>query len=83
MSSGLVLVCVETPTAADMLKNKLLQDPQYARVGLSLGSDNTVNGSERFCFGRFDYFTKCDNCKKAIMEKRNQKNDSLVLSPGE
>jgi hypothetical protein len=32
---------------------------------------------------RFDYFTKCDNYHKAIMEKRNQQKDSLVLPPGE
>ncbi len=32
---------------------------------------------------RFDYFTKCDNCQKAIMEYRNQQKDSLVLPPGE
>jgi hypothetical protein len=27
--------------------------------------------------------TKCDNCQKAIMEKRNQQKDSPVLPPGE
>ena len=32
---------------------------------------------------RFDYFTRCNNCQKSIMEKRNQQQAFLVLPPGE
>jgi hypothetical protein len=48
------------------------------------------NASKRKCASRgghfsprFDYCTKCCDCQKAIMEKRNQQKDSLVLPPGE